>query len=445
MQSPAASRTIRVGMSEPPTRTTRGGLFYGWVLVGAALVAGMLAGGLFTYGTGAFLLPLEDEFGEGRRGLLSLGIGLAPVTRAVLAPLQGYCVDRFGPRPVMWVGVGLMGGGWLLASQADSLVQFLICYLLVAAGTSMGLISPPLAAVANWFVRRRGVAFGFAGSGFVFGAMLVPLVAAAIEQLGWRGAAATMGAVIWVVGFPLGGLMRRRPEVYGLRPDGDVAPTPGLADPAAPGPAATAPPAHSPEVELSAREALRTSAFWRMYSAFALRSLVMSGLAFHFIAACVSRGFDTEMATRVLALTGLLAPPGRIAVGFLADRANQRLVFSGVSLLLGLALVILTVATEPLHLWVFAVLYATAIGGGGSVMFAMRGAYFGRRAFATISGVGLAVQSGGGMLGTALAGFLFDWTGSYDLAFGSYAALCGVGAVIILFARPPRATATFPA
>ena len=103
----------------------------------------------------------------------------------------------------MLIGVPLLGLGFVAMSRIDSLFAFYAVYLLmIAAGSGLGLGTPMIAALANWFRRRRGLAFGIAWSGVGLGAPLVLLIGWMIARFEWRDTAALIGIGILAVGFP---------------------------------------------------------------------------------------------------------------------------------------------------------------------------------------------------------------------------------------------------
>ena len=103
---------------------------------------------------------------------------------------------------------------------------------------------------------------------------------------------------------------------------------------------------------------------------------------------------------------------------------------------MGTSMLLLAWASEVWQLAIFAPVYGLA-HGGGTVMFAMRAEYFGRRSFATISGMGTVMMASGSMLGAWLAAFIFDKTGSYNLAWMTFGAASLVGVAAILLVRRP--------
>ena len=403
-----------------------GRMFYGWWLVFVATFLAAIASGTYFTGFSAFFLSLIEEF-DLSRGALSTVASIAHLQTALTAPFQGYLTDRFGPRRVMYVGIAMMGLGFILISTAQSFILFAV-YLIVfiPMGAQMGFLFPTLAAIANWFVKRRGIAFGIAMSGMGIGSALVVGTNYLVESLGWRGAAVTLGFIVWGVGFPLASLVRYRPEQYGMLPDGAKRPD----ETSGPDVVTT-----SLETDFTVREALRTSVFWWMHLSFSCRSFVNVALSVHFIPAMQDKGFSSGTAAALFGLLGFLNIASRLGSGLLADAINTRLVGIGQAAIMIVAMLVFIRATSLWQIVMFLVLYAVTTGGGGSLMHAMLGEYFGRKSFATISGFGLVIAGIGSALGPAFAGFSFDATDSYDLAFYGLALVALVAVVAMLLTK----------
>ena len=402
-----------------------GRMFYGWWIVFVATFLGAIASGSYFAGFSAFFLALIEEF-DVSRGALSSVVSIAQLQTALTLPFQGYVTDRFGPRRVMYVGVAMMGLGFVLISTAQSFILFAV-YLIVfiPVGAHLGLIFPAVTAIANWFVKRRGVAFGIAMSGVGLGSALVVGTNFLVESLGWRGAAVTLGFIVWGVGFPLASLVRTRPEQYGMLPDGarrsDEASGPDVATPL--------------ETDFTAREALRTSAFWWINLSFSCRAFVHVALAVHFIPAMQEKGFSSGTAAAMLGLLGILNIASLLGSGLLADAVSKKLVGMGQAALIIVAMLVFIWATSLWQVAMFVVLYAVTTGAGGGLRHAMLSEHFGRKHFVTINGFGLTIPVIGSALGPAFAGFSFDATDSYDLAFYGLALGALVAAIAMLMTK----------
>ena len=153
-----------------------------------------------------------------------------------MAPVAGWFIDKYGPRRIMFLGLGMMGLGFIVLSRINSLTMLYVVFLaLLATGSSFGTGRPVMVAVANWFVRRRGRAMGVLFAGYAIGGSFVFLFDMLIDTFGWRTGAVFAGLAIWGIGFPLTWVIRHKPEQMGLLPDGDQVSVPAEVTPVAVG------------------------------------------------------------------------------------------------------------------------------------------------------------------------------------------------------------------
>ena len=197
----------------------RGRIFYGWFIVAAGAAAQLLAGGLHHYTYGAYVVLLERDEGWSKTSL-SAAYSMARLENGFLGPLEGWLVDRFGPRLVMSMGMLVFGGGFMALSQVDSILAFLIAFGCLALGAGMSSFMPLSVAVVNWFNRKRTTALATMQVGYALGGLAVPLVILSLETFGWRTTAFASGVLVIVIGLPLAQVVRHRPEDYGLQVDG---------------------------------------------------------------------------------------------------------------------------------------------------------------------------------------------------------------------------------
>lgn len=399
-------------------------IFYGWwIVLGAALGMAMNAGFYF-YGFGVFFDSLIREF-RTTRAALSGAFSLARLEGGLLGPIGGLLVDRLGPRRVMLVGVLLMGTGFVLLGRVSSITGFyLVFVLMVALGAGLGFSTPLITAVGNWFIRRRGIAFGLAQSGIGLGGLLVPLLSWLIIQYGWRTAALAAGIIIFTVATPIAFMMRHKPEQYGYLPDGKAAPAEEVGE-------------ARDEADFTAREALRTRAFWLLSITFSLRLMVTGAVPVHIMPFLLDRGFPREVAATALGAIALISIVGRLAFGRLGDYVQKRYVIAGLLVLLAGSLILLGYVKSPWQLFLFLGLYAPAYGGLATLMQLIRAEYFGRKAFGTIMGFMAMVIMLGTIAGPLFAGYVWDITGSYRFAFTVFAIAAIIAVGLILSAKPP--------
>ncbi len=405
------------------------GVFYGWWIVCAGMVVQMLVGGLVLQSFSVYAAALRDHFGWSKT-MLSAGFAMTRVETGLLGPIQGAVVDRFGAGMVTRVGVNIMGVGFILFSQIQSPWQFFAAYFFIAVGVSLAGFMTLTVAVVNWFQRRRALALGLLSTGFAIGGLLIPLVAISFESLGWRATAFISGVVTLIVGNVVVSFIRRRPEDYGLTVDGDP-----LVEIVGDG-SALAP---SLNDDFTAREALRTRAFWLLSLGHGSALLVVSAVMVHLVLHVNEKlGYSLTQAALIVALLTIMQLVGQLVGGYLGDRVNKRIII--VICMVGhmSALPLLAYATAFWMIIVFALLHGSAWGGRGPLMQAIRADYFGRSSFGTIVGFSSMIVMIGMMSGPIVAGATADATGGYEVGFTILALLAGLGSVFFILATPPR-------
>jgi len=425
--------------TRPIQRVKKGGIFYGyWIVMASAFVAAVNSG-LYFYGFSAFFTYITNELGT-TRAVLSGGIALARLEGGLIGPLEGWLIDKFGPRRIMFVGIPLLGLGFMLMSQVNSVTMFYVVFIgFLSLGSALGSVSPASAAVANWFDRRRSTMLGIMLAGVGMGGLVVPVVTLLITNLGWRTALIVIGVLITVISFPMAALMRHKPEQYGYYPDNEE--PAARADGASEGSASHA--GHdghgssATDDGLTAKEALKTPAFWFMALTFALRVGTTSAVALHFIPFLTDIGLGLNTAGVMSGALAVISVAGRLGFGWLGDIFPKRLVVAGGLVSLTLGMLALAFSTNIWHVGLALLLYAPSYGGLATMMFAMRGEYFGRRSFATIQGFMGTVMLLGTVTGPIYAGWIFDVTQSYRIAFLTFAGLTLVAILLILAAKKP--------
>ncbi|HJO61095.1 MAG TPA: MFS transporter, partial [SAR202 cluster bacterium] len=351
--------------------------FYGWwICIGGAFVMAMSSGINF-HGFGNFIIPLSKEFGWSRT-TVSAVFSLARLEAGFIGPVEGWAVDRLGPRKLMLVGIPVMGLGFILLSQVSGLFTFMLVYILgITLGNSLGMHVPASAAVANWFNRKRGLAFGIMWSGVGLGGLLVPALGWAIDVYGWRDASVYVGIFVIFVGVPVAALMRHRPEQYGFLPDGQIIPQKTSNGKLGKN--------EDLEVDFTAREALQTSSFWFLSLSIMARSLVTGGVGLHLVPYFVGLGASPIEAAAYAGSVGVISIPGRFGLSYLGDYFNRRYMMAISLLFMTLSIVLLATADSLSSSIPGLVAYSISQGGISVIPQSIIADYFGRKAFATIS------------------------------------------------------------
>src|SRR5712672_204241 len=194
-------------------------IFYGWKMVGAATGMQFLQAGLMMQAFGAYVAVLSEEKGWSKTAL-SGAAALHQMEVAILGPLLGWMLDRFGPRRFVRAGVVMFGVGLMGLSRVNTLPQFYAAFVLIALGVSCCGFFPLNVAIIHWFERWRARAISSMSIGLALGGIMVPLVALSLQTYGWRATAFASGIIAIVVGFPLASMIRNRPADIGEVVDG---------------------------------------------------------------------------------------------------------------------------------------------------------------------------------------------------------------------------------
>ena len=402
-------------------KTKSGKIFYGWWIVSVSFVINAFGVGTFFYGFSTFFNPMVAEFGWSRT-MMSGVFSLSRLEGGIEGPIVGWLIDKIGARRVLLVGVSLTGLGFILLSQVNSLMSlYLIFGLVLSLGFNLGYIHATTASVSKWFIHKRSRAISLlvVGNG-IGGALFVPLIAWLIVTYGWRTAAVIIGVVTLLIPVPLSLLIKSTPEEMGLKPDGEPKKSPVTA----PGPIAAGVKkiidSSTDEVNLTVKEALKTRAFWTYIGSMMLRNCILGSLVVHQIPHLVDIGIPYQTAAGILGSMILLSIPGRLLIGSLGDWIDKRILLFFLCLLQAVAIMILTHATTIFLVYLFVACYGLGYGGMISLSISLRADLFGRKNYATISGISAALVTVSTVVAPIFAGYIYDVTESYNIAFYTF-------------------------
>src|SRR5262245_53095223 len=326
-------------------------LFYGWRMVGAATGMQFLQAALVNNAFGAYVAVLAEERGWSKTAL-SGAAALQQMESALLGPVLGWLLDRFGPRIFIRAGVFFLGGGLMVLSAVDSLAGFYGAFVIIALGGSLAGFFPLNVALIHWFDRWRARALSSMSLGLAFGGIAAPLVAWSLQTYGWRPTAFWSGVVAIAVGFPLALVMRNKPEEYGLKVDGIEKPPPQ--DDLERTMGGTPRPATR---DFTAREALRTRAFWLLSLGHGFALFVVHTVLVHAITHLKEGlGYSVAAAALIMGMVTAFQIVG-VAIGWLiGDRYDKRMISAVCMLMHAVGLLLLTYAFNMPMLVIFAVL-----------------------------------------------------------------------------------------
>ncbi len=396
-------------------------------MVSAGSALQFLHAGLMQQSFGAYVAVLSAEKGWSKTAL-SGAAALQSVETAIIGPLLGWLIDRIGPHRLIQAGVIVFGLGLIAMGLIDTLSGFYAAVIVIALGTSLCGYFPINVAIIHWFERKRARALSAVGLGLALGGVFVPVVASAMVAFGWRATAIGSGVLMIVLGWPLSRVFRGKPEDLGQTVDGlpPHAPAAGAdSDDGAP--------------EFTARQALRTRAFWLLSVGHGAALLVVTGVNVHAITHMKeSLGYSVAQASLVITLMTLAQVGGVVAGMTIGDRFTKRYVAAACMIGHGVGLLMLTFATGMAMLACFAVLHGAAWGLRGPFMQAIRADYFGRRSIGMIMGLSSVIIAVGQVAGPLVAGGFADLTGDYRVGFSVLAMLALGGSAVFALATPPE-------
>jgi len=417
------------------------GLFYGWWIVAAGFCTNAFGVGTFYYGFSTFFNPMIEEF-KCSRALMSGVYSLARLEGGIEGPLAGWLIDRFGARKMMQIGITTVGIGYMMLYLVKGpLSLYLIFGLVLSLGYNLGYTHAAGAAIAKWFIRKRGRALSILISGNgIGGAIFVPLLAWLITMFGWRWAAVVIGLATFAIPLPLSLLVRSTPEEMGLSPDGESQKSDNrYTQRIQNSKEFSVTGSFSEEVDFTVREALGTRAFWVYVSAMMLRSCLLGAIVVHQIPHLTDIGIPYQTASGILGLMVLMSVPGRFIFGWLGDMINKQVLLFFLCLLQGAGLIIFINAYTVQLLYLYVIVFGLGYGGVVPNVIALRADLFGRRNYATIAGITMTMSMIGTVAAPVFAGHLFDITHTYKIAFYILSAtivLSGISFLII--PRPSR-------
>ena len=418
------------GPTTPVAPRKRGGIFFGWYIVAGGFVLNAILGGLMFHAFGLYVVEFVEEFGWSRTAL-SIAFSIQMVEAGLLGPIQGFVLDKFGPRRIMLVGITIFGIGFFMLSQINTLMEFYIAFIVIALGMGVGSMMGVAVAVVNWFNRKRAFATALMAIGFAFGGFLQPGVAWSLENLGWRETSVISGLMVLGIGLPLAMLMRHRPEQYGYGVDGDP-PRQGLG---AGGPMEDYDP---DEINFTWQEAMRTRAFWLISVGHALSLLVIGAVMVHFVSYVNdSLGFSLGQAANLLLVITVFTVIGMLLGGYLGDRMPMRHILAVAMIGHMVSLLVLTLWPTLAGAITFSIIHGLAFGARGPLTMAIRAEYFGRASFGTVMGFSSLIILLGMVFGPIVAGQSYDITGSYQIGFIGLAIVGGLGSIAFVGSTRP--------
>jgi len=405
---------------QPPGAGPR--FFYGYIVVGAALLIMAIMWGAYN-SFGIFFKPVLTDF-NWTRAMISGALSLSWIVQGLLGIVMGRLNDRLGPRVVLTISGFLVGLGYLLMSRIGAVWQLYLFYGVIIGAGMGGSWVPIVSTVARWFAKRRSLMTGIVLSGVSIGTLIgAPVANRLISAYDWRMSYIIMGGIVLGVVVLAAQFLRRDPtqarqKSYsgsGGEKQEPVSET------------------HS----FFLREAVRTQQFWLTSGMFFCLGFCVYTIIVHIVLHAIGLGISSTSAADILATIGGLSIVGRIVLGSAGDRFGNRLVFVIGFILIAATLFWLVSAEEAWGLYLFAAVFGLAFGGCITSQSPLVAGLFGLSSHGLILGViNLLGFTLGAAVGPFIGGYIFDITGSYQLAFIVCGAMSVVGLILTALLRP---------
>ena len=417
-------------LPEPgPAARRRSRIYYGWWLLGAAVVISVTTTGARDSFT-VFAMPMTEEFGW---SYLAFGLAWAigQLMNGLTQPVIGYLFDRFNSRKVILACVavaGLATAGLHWTSHYWHLIfLFSFVFSIAMGGASLAILWP---LAARWFVKRLGLALGLlAAAPSVGSTFLVPVAGLLLAQYGWQVSRFAVAAIVLFFALPVGlKFLRNWPSDIGLKPDGD--------------------PETPPEIQIRGsapalpRGQFEVDRWWQAFRSppiwFLLPALVIGG----FTGSVISHSeepfarnlghYGHTTASIIHSVVVNLGAVGAVAGGWLADRHTRKKVLGAIYLAQGIAFLALVVGSQTLGgLWVFFFLAGLCSVAWMPIAFALVVDVYGLRSLGAIWGIGFLCQQIGNLVGPVLIGLAYEIIGFHALLFLACASMPVLASVAV--------------
>ena len=406
--------------------------FFGWKTVIAGAIIACWGYGSWYYGMGALLIPLTTEFGW-TRTQLTLAFSMRSIEGGLEGPIGGMLIDKYGERKITIISTIIACVGLIAVLFVKTIWQFVFVWgFIVSLGFNLGLYDTVNSAVAKWFHKDRSRAIGIVTIGGGLGApVIVPVMTYIIENYSWRVALMFVIASTALIAIPLAYFFMKDhpPEHYGMLPDGD----------------------HLKKkvddkeeekidygYDFTPKEALKTKSFWMMLIAFMLNGGTLAMITIHQIAFHQSLGIDALTAAGILGLMATISLGGRFLTVTLGSRYTERQYIMLGYAMRTIGLVIFIYARTIPVIMLFALFYGVGYGITIPSQTSLRANYFGRKAYATITGYSTLFGAITNVAYPLFAAWIYDTTGSYIQAFWIVTALQAFAIVFMYLAKKPE-------
>jgi MFS family permease len=396
----------------------------GWVVVGALFM--MLGIVVTARNSIGLMMPFWSKEFDWTYGFVSTAGAAMMTVMALIAPGAGLLIDRFGPRAIYGIGMGLIGTALIACSFMTEKWELFALYSIMA-GIGFAVVSPSIVSstVAQYFDSRLGLATSVATSGSTGGQLaLMPLLGILVVGIGWRPSFVATGVAILIAGIVVPWMIGERPRSERTRRAGE-----GWA------------------LRATLSQLGHDRTFWLLTAGFFICGFTTAGVVkIHLIPYAVSCGFPPVESAFAYGVMSFFSMVGMITYGYLSDRLHRPYLLASIYFLRALTFIILMHITgSSTTLFVFAVLFGIFDYGTFPIVASLVATHIGRRIMGVTMGLIFASHSLGAAAGTYMGGYLFDLFARYDWVWIVSVVMAGTAGLITLFIVENRTPAPDPA
>ena len=391
--------------------------YYGWILaLFGNLVIGLMTVSNFQ-GTGFFLKAFERQKGWSR-AVISGASSFARAESALLGPIEGYLIDRYGVRKLMIIGNVVTFVGFIFIAFTDHLYQLYLGYFFMSFGTALAGWLPTMTLMNTWFEKKKTFAMAFSITGTHVAGWVAPFLAYSLLTYGIRNTALVI-AFITLMFSPLSYLIVR---------DRKITNVPKSSEEKSPKRRFKFKFNLNPEIKYQ----LKRRPFWIIAFTHMCSTTSIVTLTVHLPAYITDLGFTTIQSGYIVSIFSTVAIFSQYIAGYTGDKYGKKYVLLIFLLFQVISLIFLSLSDSWSYLILFAIFWGIGYGGRTPLMTAIRGDYFHRSAFATLFGLSGMVMNVGTTSGPIIAGWIFDSYGSYTIALWGLTVIAFCGCLLIL-------------
>ena len=415
------------------TKLLIGRFYYGWIIVIIAGLGVFFSGPGQTYSNSAFIDAYIVDFGWSRSQVSGI-YSAATLVAGLIMIFVGRFIDRFGQR-IMMVTIGtLFAIACFWNSIVSSIWMLALGFFLVRLLGQGSMTLIPNTLVAQWFVKKRGLAFSIMTLGSFISAMVFPIINTwLINTWDWRFAWQFWGVVLLLVFVPIALFgVRNKPEDMGLEPDG-----PGTQRAKKYSTKIGTTAVREAAEDWTLGEAKKTKAFWAILVCVGIPAMVNTGITFHVISIFGTNDLSPAIAAMVLSLMAMVGIPMSFVSGVITDKIPTNYLLVAIFIIEIILLLMLIVTNSIWMAILFGTVWGIANGLERISLNVIWPNYFGRKYIGSINGVGVTITVIGSSLGPLPFGIGFDLFHSYTPVLLVTLIFPVIGVICSMIAKKP--------